>query len=306
MEPSIITETPSPLAAAESFSAHKAIRQGKEAPTSEAKPVVPAPLAKTAEPDSSVQDTPEEKQKRDRSFNGRISELTTARDDWKGKYEALEKELRETRTRKPDPEPPKPEVKPGAEVPRPKLADFVKAAKSDESYDEVVERWTDAVDEWKEKKRTAESQQTEQTERQKAVVEKAKAKMEKAREKYADYDHVTAGDLQAGTGLILSKPMIEYFLEEEDGVDVIYALGKDSDEYKRIKALPADRQQSALGKFAAKLSSEEKKPEPPKPVPVVSKAPAPPTKVGGAEEPAPKSAKEARNMAEYKKLRAQG
>lgn len=291
-----------PLADAGSFAAHRAMREGKGTATPEPKKDAPAP-AETAQPDTSVQESPEEKQqKKDRSFHGRISELTSARDTEKARADRLEEELRQSRTRKPDPTPAKPEGEAKAEE-KPKLKDFVANAKEGEQYDDVVERWADAVDDWKEKKRNAERQQSEQTSHQAKVKEKALTKMEAARAKYADYDQVTAGDLKAGTGLILSNPMINYFLDEEDGVDVVYELAKQPEEYKRIKGLPEERQHAALGRFAAKLSSETKVPDKPKPVPV-SKVPEPPAKVGGAEESAPKSAAEARNMAEYKRMRA--
>lgn len=256
----------------------------------------------------------EEAPKKDRSLEGRLRELRAAgkhdeadkiaRDAWtkseKDRADRLEQELRELRTRKPEPSPqPVPEpAKPPADPAKPddsdkpKLKSFIDQAKTGETYEQVYEQWEEAVAEWRDKKRQAQTAQNTVKERVKARYQEALAKMP---------------DLpQAAERVTLSPQVTHALLTEIDGgFEAIHHLGTHPDELARIQGL------SPVGQFAetaylARMLKAGAAPESTteKPKPPVSKAAPPPPRVGGSEAAAPKNPSEARNREEYKKLRA--
>jgi hypothetical protein len=72
--------------------------------------------------------------------------------------------------------------------PKPKLADFLKNAKKDETYEEINERYVDSLIDWRERQRAAAEQKTRRetaaTEAQRRYLDK----IDQARAKFSDFD----------------------------------------------------------------------------------------------------------------------
>lgn len=341
------------IADAASYSEHRAMRaaarQPKEEPKPEPKPAelakepqkeepkeAPKEEKKEAAPKDEEGETEEEaaapvdgqeppKKPSKKSADGRISELTRKFRDEERRRLALEKEVADLRAAKPaSPAPaaaPKAEDAPQASDDGPQIGDYqdyekwIKAVARWEAAQEARAQRTAWEKEWEEKQQNKENEQKQAT-IQRTMDEKVSA----ARAKYEDFDLVTDGDPQAGTGLILRDETWVALIHQEDGMDLLYLLGKDPEAVERVKRMPAAAQLLEIGKIAARAAKEsngnghkppaaaaDPKPDPPKapapsPAPI-SRLPKPPTPVGGAEEPAPKSVSEAKDYQEHKRLR---
>jgi len=302
-------EKPTATAEAETYAEHKAART---APPVIEKKVEAAPVEKKEPPEPKAEDKTGadggekggEKERKKSAVPDRIKELTEARKKAEEEREALRKEL-ETLKSAPKTEPkaePKTETKatPAAdESDKPRLKDFVAKLKGDEAYEDAVERHADAVAEWREKraesKRTAEAAEKESG----TAKEQFAGRIKAAREKHEDFEAVTA-DLAP----LMSPAMRQFSAQHPEGIEVAVYLGRNRDEMEAIKKLTPIEQVGMLGAIAARLksgtqqSATEKKP--------VSKAPAPPPRIGGAESAPPKDTAEAGSYAEHKRLRTQG
>jgi hypothetical protein len=319
-----IEAPPKPARDATDRDEYKRIRAGEKVPSdlTKQKPTQPgdkgsasAAVSETAE--TNHEETTEAKaQKRDRSLEGRVKELRgqgkhdeadkILREAWtkqeRDRADKAEKELLEIRTRKPA-EPQPAETRPAAQPqpaaadpsdPTPKQADFDGTeGKTYEDYLVAKARWGMRQDQ-----RQAETAKT-----QSQAQETIKGKAAEARAKYADFDLVLAGDLRTGTGFIISPAMQDFVRHHPQAFDVLYKLGGNQAEYKRIFALPPALQLAELGVMARDLAAPASG-TPPPPNPPASRAAPPPPRPGGTEAPAPKDPKEARTRAEYKRLRA--
>ena len=281
-----------------SFEEHVALRSVKPP---EAAPVIepkveetPAPAEKPAEEPVAAgtqEETQEQKERkhRDRTAEGRISELTAGRKRAEEEAAELRKQLEMYRASKP--------AEPAAQPPRtepsgkPKLKDFLD--KPDMSYEDAQEAYTDAVFDWHGKQRREQEQQRK-------TADTINTKVAAARAKFSDFDEVTAGDARTGTGLVMSPPMQQFVVESEEGMRVLYHLGKNPEEYRSIMSMSPIRQFAALGRLEAVLQTP---PAPEKPKPSVSRAPAPPRIVGGGEAHTAKTTSEATSFEEHERLR---
>lgn len=108
------------------------------------------------------------------------------------------------------------------------------------------------------------SQSNEQ--RQQTQIQTAAAKMEEAVQKHADFMDVVHD-------FPLNDAVRDLLVEYPNGADVLYQVGKDPAEVRRIFSLSVTRQAVELGKIAARLEGPAA--SSPKPIP-----PAPPATVG--------------------------
>lgn len=188
------------------------------------------------------------------------------------------------------------EVQADASDPEPKATDEKYAgAQGYEKYLRDCGRWDYRQEE---KKRGAEAGQ-------RAATEALRTKVAAAKTKYADFDAATTADVKAGTGLILTPSMVQYIRESDAGMDVLYHLGKNPEEYARVKALSATLQLAELGylgKLITTPAANKAVPEVRK-TPAVSRVSAPPRVLSGAAEAPAKSLSEASSYEEFRQLR---
>lgn len=307
-----VIESPLKTAAdAETFAEHKAIRGGEKVPATVEPPEKPkvekqepseppekkpagesAAASEAAKEDAQEPGKQEpEKPKRDRSAEGRISELTAARKRAEDEAADLRRKLAELQAPKPAAEPPKPAAPQTSSDDAPNVDDY------DGSKGKTYEDYLIAKARYQFRQ---EQQATERERQQQAIQDTANRKVAQGREKYADFEPVVT----AASGHI-TPYMKQFFMESDSGPDVLYELAKNPGELVRIAALPAARQFVELGKIESRISqpSETMPPRPEPTVLPVSKAPPPPRPVGGTEAPAPPSLADARDFSEHKRLR---
>jgi hypothetical protein len=121
-------------------------------------------------------------------------------------------------------------------------------------------------------------------EREQAQIETATARLSQGHAKHPDFAE-TVHDIP------LTDAVQELLVNAENAADVLYAVGKDPSEARRIFSLPKYMQAVELGKVAARLESPSVKS--PKPIP-----PAPPATVGAVSAGLSKTPEEM-SMAEY-------
>lgn len=151
--------------------------------------------------------------------------------------------------------------------------------------------YDDALIEWSSRRAATAAKvelQREQTEQQqqegfRQLQQSWTEKVEKAREDMPDFDDVALSD-----DLQVSQPMAIAIQSEENGADILYHLGQNPDEAKRIAALPPARQFVEIGKLAASIVKKAE----------VSKAPPPPRHIGSNARAAQKTPDE-ESMEEY-------
>ena len=155
---------------------------------------------------------------------------------------------------------------------------------------------------WKNRQRDRADRQTQQ---QASLRESVNRKVSAARVAHPDFDQVTAGDAQAGTGFIVTPAMQQFAVLHDQGFEVLYKLASDQVEYQRIRALDPVLQLAELGLIArgiaAPAASAAAAPE--KPKPPVSRVPPPPARTGGTESAPPKTTRDATNYAEFKRIK---
>lgn len=298
----MMPETSKPLADAdgpEEFEKLYKERQKSPQPESEPQPEAEADLEveveapETSEPSETpesetepVSETgePQEPKKRERSFQGRISELTGKVKAEKDRNDLLEQELRELRTRKPAIEQQAVAAPPAAQ---PKLDQDQRPKEDDPKY-QVEDGFSLLVEDraiWRLEQKQREAAQT----RQQAEAQVIQAKVTSARKQHLDFDAIALS-------LNLSPSMFDFFKESDAGTDVVYHLGKNPEEYKRIHALSPKRQLAELDKIEASLSAPEK----PKPQ-LVSRAAAPPRPLAGTEAATPKDLSQIEDPDEFER-----
>ena len=295
----MIPETSKPLAEAdgpEEFEALYKARQSSpqpeaEQPEAEAEeveaPETPEP-SETSESETepaSEAGEPQEPKKRERSFQGRISELTGKAKSEKDRADRLEQELQEFRTRKPAIETQPVAVKPAAQQ---KPDDSPKQDDPKYQGENGYSEWIEDRAVWRIRQ---EQRQEAQTRQQATETQDLQNKVASARQKYPDFD-------ASALSLNLSPSMIDFVKESDAGTDVVYHLGKNPDEYTRIYALSPTRQLAELGKIEDRLSTPAT--EKPKPQ-LVSRAAPPPKQLTGTEAAPLKPLSEIDDADEYAK-----
>jgi hypothetical protein len=301
---------PTATSEAESYAEHKAARAKApevQKPEQAEKPKTDEGVEKETEkpPADSVGEKPGKKAS---PAADRFKELTEARKKAEDAAEALRKENEELKAAATKPPAPKAE-EPKAEAtkkpadddaadPKPKLKDFVAKLKTDEIYEDAVERHADALADWRDR-RAEKTRAAAETEKQVgSVKEQFAGRIREAQAKHADFEAVT-GDLAKH----MSPAMGQFVMEHPEGVEVAVHLGRNRDELKAIKAMSPLIQVGMLGAIASRLKAGAGAPPEKKPV---SKAPAPPPRIGGSEAPPAKDTSEAGSYEEHKRLRTHG
>lgn len=310
-------ESPRATSAATSLQEYRAAKAAPPATTEakpeEKKPEVSEQTAKAesgsaAAPEAPKQETQDKGKPKDRSAEGRATELSA-----QGRYDEARKIL-EAKDRKREEEiaelrkkleaPPQAPSKPAAEseaktTPNgpPKLKDFLaKPENKNREYDDVVDDWEEAKYEWRKTKERAE---TEGAARAKTINEK----INEGRTKHgADFD--------AALKVQLHDVNIQALIHRIDnGMDVLMALHQDPAEHARIHALDPVSQLIELGLISRDLKAEAKAAatppttEKPQLVPPVSRTSAPPRSLGGLA-PGEKSTKTPTTLAEHRANKA--
>lgn len=324
------------------FDEYKAIREGAKIPAETPvlveieveEPSVAAPAAETIteKPEAQIEEiileikepTPEPV-KRDRSAKGRARELfaegrfdeaekilsEAAAKAHRDKTDKLEQELQQYRTRKPEAEPIKEVAKPVAIDPNdPKPVSTDAKYQGENGFEEYLEakvRWGIRQEQKAEKAETQKQQAERKDIEERQLLAK---KLEAARATYDDFDDAGVGNL------ILSDSMLSFAKKHPEGVDVLYRLGKDREEFSRIYALEADMQAAELGGIAREIRIERQRAntpppvvpavpalEKPKPAAPVSKIPPVEKRASGTEVGSKPDARNASNFDDYKKAR---
>ena len=209
----------------------------------------PATETPPAEVKAETQDAQPEKHGQSR-FERRISKLYRKLGEADAKAAALQKEL---------------------EVFKAPKAPSAEGAPRLEQFDDI-EKYADAKAEWVKSQAIKDyetKQRTEaQTAQQRQMTSAWEERVTSAQEKYDDFDEIV-GELAP------TSPFSVAIMREENGADVAYHLGKNPKEAMRIVKLDPVDQILAIGRLAAKLSSE------PPVVKQPSKAPPPITPVSG-------------------------
>jgi hypothetical protein len=259
-------ETDAPQGGAEAIVTHETLAPAVETP-SETTTEQPA-ATETAEIADDAGEAPE-KPKRVPWFQKRIDEVTRQKyeaqreaDYWRGRAEA----------------PGQTATQPAAVEAPPTLEQF--------DYDET--RYQQASAQYYEKaaERAAERVLESRTakEREQAQIEAATARLAEGGAKHQDFAEVVHD-------IPLTEAVQQLLVNEERAADVLYQVGKDPEQARRIFSLSPYLQAVELGKVAARLETPSAKS--PKPIP-----PAPPTTVGAVSAGLSKTPEEM-SMAEY-------
>lgn len=326
------------LAEASGIAEYREIKSGAKIPTvpvvaveTTEKPSVAAPVAETTEkPEAQAQESIPEKTepiaepaKRDRSAEGRVKELRAegrheeadkilreaAAKVHRERADRLEQELQQYRTRKPEPEPvvtkqPAASTAPiDPNDPEPQFTDpkysvengFLQFTRDQGKWDRKQEA----------KQQAAETQKQQAESKDIQERQELAKKMQAARVAYDDFDESGVSEL------ILSNSMLTFAKKHPDGVDVLYRLGKDREEFSRIYALDSDMQAAELGGIARDIRRERQALpviaavpalEKPKPQPVSKIAPVVP-RLSGAEKGSTPKLSDAKNLQEWRAAR---
>lgn len=295
-----------PLNTETDFEAYKALRSGTAKPAEEVAEgesagendgEAPAPGKESQEP---------EKPKKDRSFDGRISELTAARKKAEERATQLEQELAEARKPRQEArtEPkaePKPEPK--AEDDEPDLDAFVEGGKYD-TWGKATKAWKQAHDAWRDGKAKVESEQKQREQSETEAQQAAWRRIGQTRDKRPDFEEkVKAVDFSK-----LPNDMSLFIRDSEQTGEFVYHFSIDQAEMNRIAQIqnPKQREKELLKlelRFESEAAQSEEPPEPKKAP--VTKAPPPIRSITSGGTPGkPKDLNEINDFEEYKKTRA--
>jgi hypothetical protein len=233
--------------------------------------------SESAEEDTGETEEKEEKPKKKGGFQRRIEKLNARR-------AAAEAEAEYWRQRALAEKPKQDDAVAPADKPKPKPEDFSDGAGG---YDYAG--YAEALTDWKAEKKIQEFE-ARQEEKSKASSEKseqekqAEAYLEKERafaESHDDYDEAAQTAIGAlaesrGAG---AKALGQAITAAENGPELLYHLGQNPDEARRIARLSPQQAVMALGGFAARIAGDQKQPEGKPPPAPVSNAPKPPTPV---------------------------
>jgi hypothetical protein len=264
-----------------------------------------------------VEQQQEEKKRRDRSAEGRIKELNAEAKRERERAERLEQELRDLRTRKPEPIPqaniqPEPAQQAASASQTRKLNAFLeeyfeknKAADYEDGLQAYLEsiasvNLVESVEKKLEEKRQKELEQKRAEEKQREFQDN----LSKAKQKYHDYDAIVAAGIEAAQG-IPSNLGYEAAMKESEVVgDLVYFFSKNIDELRRITALDPSAAYRAVVSLEQRFSGNTETAQvatPEKKLPP-SYAPPPPAIVGGGSAGSSTvSLTGAPNMREFKK-----
>mgnify|MGYP001611765694 FL=1 len=266
-------------------------------PASETKPVTPAPTevkppeeAKPApkaetppipkellEPDpveekETLGKDPESTPDPVRAMQRRIDRATRARAEAQTRAETLERELADLRQKS----------APTAPSSEPKMEDYTDIKEYAKAFAEFEK--ANAIKDYE--KKQSEKQQQQAVE---SLVSQWNDKVSRAEDKYDDYREVV-GDLKPTT------PWAVALMEEENGEEIAYYLGKHIKEAQKIFSMNPLAQAREIGKLSVKISQEKVAPKQP------SKAPAPITPVTGNSAAPAETIREGQSFEDYRKI----
>jgi len=188
----------------------------------------------------------------------RIDRLTKELDE-------LRQQVEQQRQQQP---PEKKAAAPAEPAGKPKLANF-----------ETLEAYQEALTDWKLDQREQKSQQEAANKKAQEAAEQLQrdwsAREKAARKAHPDYDNVIdTVEAPTGPGVLAAR---QAMLEDEAGAEILYYLGKNPAELKRIAALSPIGAVKEIGKLSAILGKSSQVPVNGKPA--VSTAPRPPSPV---------------------------
>lgn len=239
----------------------EAEQDGKDEPAAGDKPAESAP-----EPGPEKDKTQEQPKPKPSAVEKRIAQLTKAWREEERRREELERRLAEATSAKP------------AETPGSSKADGRPVAEAFDSYEEYIEALTDWKLEQKEKARAAEVQRAKEQEAEatrRRIAEAFEEKMNAAVSKYPDFIDALDADIP------MSEAMMQMMVVHPHGLDVAYYLAKNPSEAARISELVPTAAAREFEKIVASLNAPASKETKP-----ITKAPKPPSTVGGGAGPA--------------------
>lgn len=227
------------------------------------------PAGSAPEPGPEKDKTQEQPKPKPSSVEKRIAQLTKAWREEERKREELERQLAEAKAAKAEPKEP-----PAKGDGKPDPDDF-------EVYADYIEALTDWKLEQKEKARSAELQRAKEQEAEatrRRIAEAFEEKMNAAVSKYPDFIDALDADIP------MSEAMMQMMVLHPQGLDVAYHLAKNPSEAARIAELVPTAAAREFEKIVASLNAPASKETKP-----MTKAPKPPSTVGGGAGPAPHS-----------------
>jgi hypothetical protein len=268
-----------------------------------------------SEPEAKSQ---EKREKKDRSFNGRISELTNKLKTAEEGRAKLERELEELRkgTRSPEArQQPSPGVRsqesgvrsqePAAENDaEPDFEKLLDVAIDDPANTTYEKAQAAALRAYHKAIREAEGKRAERERAESQAKTAHDARLAKTRERHGDFDEMVAQAIPQVEGV--HNPGIEAAMEASDSAEVVYYFATHLDEFRRIAQMKPQAAYRATVALDLKLANPALTGGPEKTASAprqASRAPAPITPVTGATAHTPKNPAEARDYAEYKRLR---
>jgi hypothetical protein len=258
-----------------------------------------------SEPEDKIQ---EKREKKDNSFHGRISDLTKRLKTAEEGRAKLERDLEELR--KGVRQQPSAVSDQRSAEPRPAVAgegnaepDFEKlldAAIDDPANTTYEKAQASALRAYHKAIREAEGKRAERERAESQAKTAHDARLAKTRERHGDFDEVVAQAIPQVEGV--HNPGIEAAMAASESAEVVYYFATHLDEFRRIAQMAPQAAYRATVALDLKLaqSTPEKTASAPR---QASRAPAPITPVTGATAHTPKSPAEARDYAEYKRLR---
>ena len=312
-----VPEIQKTVADAESYQEHVRIRKGEKVPLNLNQPVVEKPESSeqgeqpsesAPAPEAAKQEAPEEqevteskeekaqdkKPRRDRTAEGRISDLYARAKAAEEERDKLRRELESSKQvtqpaapaqPPPQPQQPRPPFPHPANDPPPNPAAF-----TDANGQPDVWAFMDARSAWSTRQAFREAEAA-------AVVQRVKTetlgRLEKAAAKYPDYSEALNVDL--------TPTMQQYVLQKAHGFEVAYHLSKDREAHARMLSLSPLDQITELDRLADRYLSAPKEHDKQEAAPV-SRAPAPMRPINGTA-PSKKRTDEAGSYDEHRAIR---
>jgi hypothetical protein len=256
-----------------------------------------------SEPEAKYQ---ERREKRQQVVNARISDLTKRLKTAEEGRAVLERELEELRkgVRSPEAPPARTEApKPAESEGEPDFEALLDTAINDPANTTYEKAQAAALRAYHKAIREAEGKRAERERTESQAKTAHEARLVKTRERHGDFDEVVAAAIPQVEGV--HNPGIEAAMAASDSAEVVYYFATHLDEFRRIAQMTPQAAYRATVALDLKLSQStpERTASAPR---QATRAPAPVTPVTGATAHTPKNPAEARDYAEYKRLRNTG
>jgi hypothetical protein len=255
-----------------------------------------------SEPEAKSQ---EKRETKDRSFQRRIWELTNrvkTAEEGRAKLERELEELRKGVRQQPSAisDQQSAEPKPAVAGEEPDFEKLLDTAIDDPANTTYEKAQAAALRAYHKAIREAEGQRAERERAESQAKTAHDARLAKTRERHGDFDEVVAAAIPQVEGV--HNPGIEAAMAASDSAEMVYYFATHLDEFRKIAQMTPQAAYRATVALDLKLaqSTPEKTASAPR---QASRAPAPITPVTGSTAHTPKSPAEARDYAEYKRLR---